>query len=235
MRRKRVHLWKHTRSIRSLKLIWNRVLMSPHWTLEFIFYAMLMALRIMAWQCHQRYYHDVVMSAMASQITSLVIVYSTVYSSADQRKHEISASPAFVQEIHRWPVNSPHKGPVMTKMFPFWWRHHGCDMDLDILVSCHDILQTEVDAPGQWYRKNINCHWLPCELTLLLLDIGFTHQFTGAKYKLYERVHLVACLMIHSSPVSMQCPHKSIMRDIRHCHCQWHASQMAEGYGWTRK
>ena len=26
--------------------------------------------------------------------------------------------------IHRWPVNSPHKGPVTQKMFPFWWRHH---------------------------------------------------------------------------------------------------------------
>ena len=59
------------------------------------------------------------MIMMASQITSLRIVYSTICSGADQRKHQSSASLAFVQGIHRWPVNSPHKRPVMQKMFPF--------------------------------------------------------------------------------------------------------------------
>ena len=57
------------------------------------------------------------MGAMASQITSLIIVYSTVYSGADQRKHQRSASLAFVRGIPRWPVNSPHKWPVTRKMF----------------------------------------------------------------------------------------------------------------------
>ena len=56
---------------------------------------------------------------MASQITSLTIVYSTVYSDADQRKHQSSAQLAFVWGIHRGSVNSPHKGPVTRKMFPF--------------------------------------------------------------------------------------------------------------------
>ena len=55
------------------------------------------------------------MITMVSQITSLTIVYSTVYSGADQRKHQSSASLAFVWGIHRW----PHKGPVTRKMFPF--------------------------------------------------------------------------------------------------------------------
>ena len=59
------------------------------------------------------------MSTIASQITSLTIVHSTVYSGADQRKHQSSASLAFVREIHRGPVNSPHKGPVTRKMSPF--------------------------------------------------------------------------------------------------------------------
>ena len=59
------------------------------------------------------------MSSMASQITSLTIVYSTVYAGADQTKHQSSASLAFVRGNHRWPVNSPHKGPVTRKMFPF--------------------------------------------------------------------------------------------------------------------
>ena len=59
------------------------------------------------------------MGAVASQITSLTIVFSTVYSDADQRKHQSSASLAFVRGIHRGPVNSPHKWPVTRKMFPF--------------------------------------------------------------------------------------------------------------------
>ena len=65
------------------------------------------------------HYGDVIMGAIASQITSLTIVYSTVYSDADQRKHQSSASLAFVWGIHRGPVNSPHKWPVTRKMFPF--------------------------------------------------------------------------------------------------------------------
>ena len=40
-------------------------------------------------------------------------------SGSHQIKHQISASLAFVRGIHRWPVNSPHKGPVTRKMFPF--------------------------------------------------------------------------------------------------------------------
>ena len=59
------------------------------------------------------------MGAIASQITSFTIVYSTVYSDADQRKHQSSASLAFVIGIHRGPMNSPHKWPVTRKMFPF--------------------------------------------------------------------------------------------------------------------
>ena len=65
------------------------------------------------------HYNDVLMSARTSQITSLTIVYSNVYSDADQRKHQSSASLAFARGIHRWPVNSPNKGPVTRKMFPF--------------------------------------------------------------------------------------------------------------------
>ena len=65
--------------------------------------------------------HDVVMSAMASQITSLTIVYSSVYSVADQRKQQSSASLAFV----RWSVISPHMGASNTGNVFIWWRHLG--------------------------------------------------------------------------------------------------------------
>ena len=76
-----------------------------------------------------------ILSAMASQITSISIVYSTVCSGADERKQS-SASLAFVSGIYRWPVISPHKGPVKRKMFPFddvmiirsqyWFNHTNC-------------------------------------------------------------------------------------------------------------
>ena len=65
------------------------------------------------------HYNDVIMGTIAPLITSLMIVCSNVYSDADQRKHQSSASLAFVWGIHRGPVNSPHKWPVMQKMFPF--------------------------------------------------------------------------------------------------------------------
>ena len=57
--------------------------------------------------------NDGIMSLMVSQITSLTIVYSTIFQGTDERKHQSSASLAHSL------VNSPHKGPVTRKMFPF--------------------------------------------------------------------------------------------------------------------
>ena len=65
---------------------------------------------------YQNHYNDAIRSATASENTSLTIVYSTVYSGAHQRKHQSSASLAFVRGIHWWPVN---KGPVTRKMISF--------------------------------------------------------------------------------------------------------------------
>ena len=76
------------------------------------------------------------MGMMASQITSLTIVYLSIYSGADQRKHQSSASLAFVWGIHRWPVNSPHKWPVTRKMFPF------DDVIMRICGSTYDAFST---------------------------------------------------------------------------------------------
>ena len=65
------------------------------------------------------HYCVVIMSAMASEITRLTSVCSIGYSGAVHRKHQDSASLAFVRGIHRSPVNSPQKGPVTRKVFPF--------------------------------------------------------------------------------------------------------------------
>ena len=90
--------------------------------------------RVFEWYCC--HYNDVLMSELASQITSVSIVCSTIHSAADQRKHQSSASLAFVQGIHRWPVNSPHKRPVTRKMFPF---------DYVITVFCQNDWTTETE------------------------------------------------------------------------------------------
>ena len=65
------------------------------------------------------HYSGVMMGTMVSQITSLTIVYLTIYSGADQRKHRSFASLAYVWAFHWWPVNFPHKWPVTRKMFPY--------------------------------------------------------------------------------------------------------------------
>ena len=93
--------------------------------------------------CNYSHYDDVRMDAIASQITSLTIVYSTVYSDADQSKHQSSASLAFVRGIHRWPVNSPHKGPVTRKMFPF-----------DDVIMIHDLTSAAVFLNSLRPRQN---------------------------------------------------------------------------------
>ena len=99
-----------------------------------------------------KHYGDVIMGGIASQITSLTIVYSTIYSDTDQRKHQSSASLAFVWGIHRSPVNSPHKGPVTRKMFPFddviMWTQLRCKYCLNfdgivwagIIIVWHSIV-----------------------------------------------------------------------------------------------
>ena len=84
------------------------------------------------------HYNDVIMGAIASQITSLTIVYLTVYSDTDQRKHQSSASLAFVRGIHRRPVNSPHKWPVTRKVFPFD----------DVIMLCCDCPQVAQESGG---------------------------------------------------------------------------------------
>ena len=72
------------------------------------------------------HYSDAIMGAMASQITSLTIVYSTVYSGADLRKHQSSASLDFVRGIHRWPVTGefPAQTARNAENVSIGWRHH---------------------------------------------------------------------------------------------------------------
>ena len=71
-----------------------------------------------------KHYSDVIMSTIASQITGVSIVCSTICSGTDQRKHQSSSSLAIVRVIHRWSVDSPHKKASNPENISIWWRHH---------------------------------------------------------------------------------------------------------------
>ena len=123
------------------------------------------------------HYSGVIMGTMTSQITSLAIVCSTVNSGADQRKHQSSASLAFVRGIHRSPVNSPHKGPVMRRTFPF-----------------DDIIMWL--SPEQFYRYPswlLHRHWgnltIPNEAKLkIYVKINMNHLRTKGVYIKYNKL-----------------------------------------------
>ena len=117
------------------------------------------------------HYCDVIMGAMASQITSITVVYSTDYSDADQRKHQVSAPLAFVWGIHHW----PHKWPVTRKMFPFD----------DVTMRCNPLNPGRFNASPQdkmaaisqmifsdafsWWRSFV--FWLKFHWSLFLVPI----------------------------------------------------------------
>ena len=90
---------------------------------------------------------------VASQITSLTIAYSSVYSGADQRKR--SASLALVRGIHRWPENFPHKWPVSRKMFPFD----------EVIIVCFYILVIFITFKFTPLNDECSrCHWFKIQV-----------------------------------------------------------------------
>ena len=87
------------------------------------FYLDICSFRFSQYPCCRFHYIDVIMTTMASQITSITVAYSTVYSDADQRKHQSSVSLAFVWGIHRdrW---IPRTKGQLRRNVSIWWRHH---------------------------------------------------------------------------------------------------------------
>ena len=119
-----------------------------------------------------QHYCDVIMGAMAFQITSLTTVYSPVYSGADQIRYQSSASLAFVRGIHRWPVNSSHKWPVTRNFFHLMtspWR--------PIFVVCGfplEIKRISTGSIGSGSTKRLN------KLKCSSKDENITNEYPGA-------------------------------------------------------
>ena len=116
-------------------------------------------------------YNDVIMSPMTSQITSLTIIYSTVYSGADQRKHQSSASLHGLCE-----GNSPAQRASYAKNVSIWWRHHAF-MHL-IPFSADDVEMEKLCA------HDVQC----CNATCVHVHVA------GVDHKVWCRVEM--CLMI---------------------------------------
>ena len=104
------------------------------------------------------HYNDVIISAMASQITGITIVCPTVCSGADQREYQRSALLAFVRGIHRWPVNSMHRASNAENV-SIGWRHHENNHSVSVLLSTfrrrwQDFHVLEIHPLLTWFNFN---------------------------------------------------------------------------------
>ena len=139
------------------------------------------------------------MGEIASQITSITIVYSTVYSDVDQRKHQSSASLAFVRGIHRGPVNFPAQMASNAENVFIWWRHHAV-MDQRkmlvwplILCSASNVAGnpfSHTSGPqqnGQYFSGDIfNCVFVNknCVLIQFSLEFSFIENMPALVWKM---------------------------------------------------
>ena len=112
------------------------------------------------------------MWTIASQITSLTIVYSTVYSGANQRKHQSSASLAFVQGIHRWPVNFPHtwRGKCFHLMTSSWLTPTCVSRPRWVIVRRAGLLWSQQDFEWRWSVPLFKCLTV-LEFSFILFDL----------------------------------------------------------------
>ena len=97
------------------------------------------------------------MGAMESQITSLMIVYSTVYSGADQGKHESSVLPAFVRGIHRWSAKA-----LMFSLICAWingWVNNREADDLRRHRAHYDVIEMYCISFLRWWLDGLNPCW----------------------------------------------------------------------------
>ena len=141
------------------------------------------------------------MTMLASQITSLTVVYSIVYSGVIQRKHQSSASLAFVREIHRGPVNFPHKWPVTRKMFPFD----------DVIMVRNDWVLTQTPMCSNrhmqcefWFTDWIlftNRFWTKIALMIILVNMIILLIEVKVAYRRHTLFHhsLLSCFMSYLS------------------------------------
>ena len=93
------------------------------------------------------------MTTTASRMTSPTAVYSTFYSDANQRKHQRSASLAFVWGIHRdrW---IPRTKASYAENVSIWWRHHGI-FTVTFVITGSQEQQSTTQAHMSWEANSL--------------------------------------------------------------------------------
>ena len=154
----------------------------------------------MEWSSLTRY-SDVIMSMMASQIISVSIVFATICSGADQRKHQSSVSLAFVKGIQRSSVDSPQKGPVTWKIFPF-----------------DDVIMKSINSSSVIDNSNT------------ILWAGHVHHRNSTGYtesivqkKAYQQTLKSATIFCHisSAMLNNSLIQEKVFEIFQHCACWW--------------
>ena len=173
------------------------------------------------WLRNATHYNDVIMGVIASQIISLTIVYSTVYSGADKKKYENNASLAFVRGIHRGRLNSRHKWPVTRKMFPFddvimnlaWVNNKSVLCRIYALPGVHWMYIFNDGSMGPLYsivcNNSIN---IACYLTILTdFKSSYSHKSRFGNFSCVElfmnlgqnrvNMHLIKTYICHTTHI----------------------------------
>ena len=162
--------------------------------------------------CH---YNDVMMSEMASQITSLTIVYSSVDLGADQRIHQRSASLAFVRGIHRWPVNPPHNAENVSAhddVIVMW-----CSFLFE-LVNWYDMLQCHI--------KNVRLVFAWQHAVYLLNKNLFSGEYTALTNPIMQLYHIPQC-----TTLEQKCTH--FCSKVVFCEIQYGAGALWVLWDWS--
>ena len=144
------------------------------------------------------HYSDVIMSAMTSQTSSFLVVYSTVCSGADHKKHQHSVSIVFVGVIHPGPANSPHKGPIMRKMLPFDYVIIDLKCEVRHIPNLTLILDDHFFHYKWWW---IYITWNTHEITVQCLTVNIYIYITGTHSWLLKSQYK----LIH---ISFKCSHQ---------------------------
>ena len=137
------------------------------------------------------------MGATAFQITSLTIVYSTVYSGADQRKHQSSVLLAFVCGIHRWPVNSRTNGQLRGKCFHLMTS--SCQTSIDVILLIRWKISEEAMTDYAFTSNNFyNINVVDFCGEDCIITIIFTVRVVVVKIYSRDIIHYFSILRSHS-------------------------------------
>ena len=169
---------KHSSTLNHLGhfMHWRLVCGNVMISLEVIGFLTLLVLKLV-------HYNDVIMSAMASQITSLTIVYSKVYWGADQRKHQSSLTLAFVTVTGEFPTHRASNAENVS----IWWCHH--DMENKVINIAADDQTLYISSSSEAI-----C-WL-CKFNSSPLSAVYMHPWIESAL-----VQIMACPLIGAKPL----------------------------------